>query len=101
MSHSIYRVKLPILGYQEVNLTGPPIWVAADRGGDPQVFDLWFEHYDESAREMHRSYAIYALGTGNAAPWTTSDRGFFEHLGSLITTVNQVWHVYLGPSKSG
>jgi hypothetical protein len=101
MTHSIHRVQVEITDYQELDLTGPPIFVAADRGGDPEVFDLWFEHYDESAREQHRSYHLYVIGTGNPVPWTTpAVRSVsFDFLGSVITTVNQVWHVYTGPQR--
>jgi hypothetical protein len=100
MSNSIHRVNLPITDYQEVELTGPPMSVAADRGGDPARFDLWFEHYDERHREMHGSWPIYVFGTGNEVAWTSPEqRGGFEFVGSVITSLNQVWHVYTGPSR--
>jgi hypothetical protein len=93
--NSIYRKSLKVEDYQKVPLTGPPISVAADRGGYDDVFDLWYEHMDGNDEKL---YGIYVLGTGHPVPWSNlAERRIFQHLGTVITPSGYlVWHVYQG-----
>lgn len=97
--NSIYRVTVMVEDYQELQLSGPPLSVAADRGGVSDCFDLWFEHYDDSHKEMHRSYPIWVFGTGAPVPWTAYTRHAWTFLGTVVTASGLVWHVYTGHRK--
>jgi hypothetical protein len=95
--NSIHHVEVEVKDRQELDLTGPPISVAPDRGGRSDVFDLWFEHMD--GREPgyhHKKYAIYVFRTGHPVPWTNSTRHIYRFLGTVVIPSGE-WHVYRGP----
>jgi hypothetical protein len=92
--NSIYRISVPVEDYQELDLTGPPISVAPDRGGSDGKFDLWFEHYDRDPSPC----AIYVFGTGHPIPWNAWNRSYWHFLGTVVNSY-LVWHVYVGPRK--
>jgi hypothetical protein len=96
-NEAIYRVSLDVEDAQYVRLTGRPIAVAADRGGDHKKFDMWYEHDDKChSFEAH----IYVLGTGHPVPWSRWTRHAYRHLGTIVyPEPNLVWHIYRGPNK--
>lgn len=101
--NSIYRLSVAVEDYQELNLTGPPLSVAPDRGGSSDVFDLWFEHMDGDRPayepDYHGKYAIWVFGTGHPVPWTNYTRQAWKFIGTVVTPSGLVWHVYTGHLK--
>lgn len=101
--NSIHRISVRVEDYQELDLTGPPISVAPDRGGSSGIFDLWFEHMDGDRPayepDYHHPYAIYVFGTGHPVPWSTFTRHAYRFLGTVVTPLGLVWHVYTGPRQ--
>lgn len=96
--NSIHRVKVDVTEYQEIDLTGPPLSVAADRSGASDTIDLWFEHYDAP---IFRPFPIYIFGTGHPVPWNWLDtRDRYRFIGTVVTPASLVWHVYTGPRKT-
>lgn len=101
--NSIHRARLEVTDYQEVEMTGEPISVAADRQGSSDHIDIWWEHNDETNRAgyeptWHGVRAIYMFGTGHPTPWTRYTRYAYRHLGTIVTPGGfLVWHVYAGP----
>lgn len=90
---SIYRVQLPVTDYQVAPINGAIISAAADRGGNSDVIDVWFEtHFVEAA-------AVYIFGTGHPTPWTTATRSQWRFIDTVVTPSGLVWHVYVGPFK--
>jgi hypothetical protein len=95
--NSIYRVSVPVTDYQELDLTGPPLSVAADRDGSSACFDLWFEHRDLGFEpDYHHPYPIWVFGTGHPVPWTHYTRYAWVFLGTVVTPSGLVWHVFTG-----
>lgn len=100
--NSIYRISVEVQDYQELELTGPAISVAADREYRSDRFDLWYEHYNADGPALMgltRNRALYVLGTGHPAPWTAFTRYAFTFLGTIVTPSGLVWHVYTGPTR--
>ena len=93
---SIHRITVDINAgdRQTLELTGPPISVAPDRGGRSDVFDLWYEH-DPTTTE---TVTILIFGTGHPVPWGRYDRHAYRHLGTIVTPSGLVWHIYRGPN---
>ena len=91
---SIHRVSVNVTDYQELNLSGPPISVAADRDGRSSCFDLWFETGDRTTPT-----AIYIFGTGHPTPWNPLTRRSWAFIGTVVTPAGLVWHVYTGPRE--
>lgn len=96
MSNSIHRVTVNVEDYQELELTGPPISVAASRDGGSDTFDLWFEHMDDCRQHP---YAMLVFGTGHPVPWSRHSRHGYRFLGTVVTPSGLVWHVYTGHRK--
>jgi hypothetical protein len=103
--NSIHRIVINIDDgdRQQLELTGPPISVAPDREGSSARFDLWFEHMegDRPAYELnyHHAYTIYIFGTGHPVPWDAYSRHEYSFLGTVVTPLGLVWHVYRGPNS--
>lgn len=101
--NSIHRISVEVTDYQELDLTGPPISVAATRDGSSNIFDLWFEHMEGNRPayepNYHGRYGIYVFGTGHPVPWTHYSRHAWKFLGTVVTPSGLVWHVYLGPGR--
>ena len=100
VDNSIYRISVEVQDYQEIDLAGPPISVAADREYRSDRFDLWYEHYDETGPALAGGLwrqAVYVIGTGHPVPWTAWTRHAFGFLGTIITPTDLVWHIYTGP----
>jgi len=93
-SDAIYRLQVAVEDYQELKLTGPPLSVAPDRGGNSDVYDLWFEH-----NGLPKSWGIYVLGTGHPVPWNRITRYMYRFLGTVVTPMGLVWHVFTGPLR--
>lgn len=105
-SNSIHRITVNVEDYQELDLTGPAVSVAADREYRSDRFDLWYEHYDpDLAGNSHalagvgQPRALYVFGTGHPVPWTAWTRHAWHFLGTVVTPSGLVWHVYDGPLK--
>lgn len=94
MPNSVHRVSVYVEDKQVLTLTGPPISVAPSRDGrTSDMFDLWFEHIEDMEP---RDYTLYVLGTGHPAPWSDPmDRSAFRFIGTVVTPIGLVWHVYL------
>lgn len=102
--NSIYRISVEVEDIQELDLTGPPISVAPSRNGRSAVFDLWYEHYDQTDSppyepRMGGRFRIFIFGTGHPVPWTPYTRHAWRHIGTVITPNDLVWHIYVGPAK--
>lgn len=94
MNPSIYRVMVPVKDFQELTLPGPPLSVACARDGSSDCFDLWYEFYDWPPSRQKRC-GIWVMGTGHDTPWATpAERQKYEHLGTLVTPSDLVWHVF-------
>lgn len=91
----IHRVSVRVADYQELDIDGPVISVAADRDGRSDVLDLWFE----SGGPTEGLTAIYVFGTGHPTPWNGYTRHGWQFIGTVITPSGLVWHVYHGPCK--
>jgi hypothetical protein len=93
---SIFRhtIKVTDPDVQTLQLTGPPISVATDRGGQSDRFDMWYEE----AWDDPRPVTIYVFGTGHPTPWTGHTRHAYRFLGTVLTPLGLVWHVYVGPN---
>lgn len=100
--NSIYRVSVEVTDKQVLQLTGPPISVAPDRGGSSDRFDLWFEHMDGDRPayepDYHGDYTILVFGTGHPVPWSHYTRHAYSFIGTVVTPSGLVWHVYRGPA---
>lgn len=96
VTNSIHRVSVIVEDYQELDLTGLPISVAADRVGFSDRFDLWYEHLDGD-RPAFKRFPIWVFGTGHPVPWTALNRHHWHFIGTVVTPAGLVWHVYTGP----
>lgn len=90
----IHRLLVEVKDYQELDLGGMVLSVAADRAGRSDVFDMWFE---SDVTEL--TTAIYVFGTGHPTPWDLWTRHAYRFIGTVITPSGLVWHVYEGPRK--
>lgn len=90
---SIHRTLVPVTDYQEIEISGPPISVAADRSGRSDAIDLWFE----ADGPNDGLTAIYIFGTGHPTPWNGWTRHAWRFIGTVVTPSGLVWHVYHGP----
>ncbi|MGU3650627.1 DUF7352 domain-containing protein [Mycolicibacterium sp. A43C] len=88
---SIYRLQLEVQDYQEIDITGPAISVAAARSGSSDVIDLWYEHNVSAPTTV----GLYIFGTGHRTPWTVYSRANWRFVGT-VTPSGLVWHVYTG-----
>ena len=92
---SIHRVQVAVEDYQELDLSGPPISVAADRDFRSDRFDMWFE----TGGPTEGPTALWVFGTGHPTPWTARTRHAWRFIGTVVTPSGLVWHVYWGPRK--
>lgn len=92
---SIHRLQLDVQDYQEIDITGRVLSVAADRGGSSDVFDLWFEHNSATPTTV----GLYIFGTGHPTPWSVFGRDNWRFVGTIVTPSGLVWHVYVGIRK--
>lgn len=100
--NSIHRISVEVADYQEIDLTGPAISVAADREFRSDRFDLWYEHYEDTGPALAGltlTRALYVIGTGHPVPWTPWTRYAFTFLGTVVTPSGLVWHIYTGPRE--
>ncbi len=93
-SESIFRVTIAVEDYQELKLTGPALSVAPVRTGASDYIDLWFEH-----RDHPYVFGLYVMGTGHPVPWNAQTRDMFRFIGTVVTPVGLIWHVFTGPVK--
>lgn len=97
---AIYRQRLAVEDYQELEVTGPVISVAADRDGSDGHIDLWYEDNTSTPGARARTVGIYILGTGHTAPWDHVTRGLYQFVGTVVTPGGfLIWHVYTGPAR--
>ena len=88
----IHRISLQVADYHEIDVGGPVLSVAADRGGRSDVFDLWFENGDYPSHKM----AVHVVGTGHPLPWMSRcTKPAYRFVGTVVTVSGLVWHVYV------